>query len=61
MDSDTVIEDFDLFLDRRSGLLPSMEATVVDHFLFQCSTEVLGRGVVVTVAFARHRGVHSAL
>lgn len=52
MPSDSVVEDFDPFLDRRLCLESGSEPAVMDHLLFQGAPEALGRGVVVAVSFS---------
>ena len=58
MTTDSVIEDFDVFLDRRLRLGASTEPTMVYEFLFQTAPQALHGGVIVAVAFAGHRRCH---
>ena len=58
MTTDSVIEDFDVFLDRRLRLGASTEPTMVYEFLLQTAPQALDGGVIKAISFARHRGSH---
>jgi len=56
MTTHSVVEDFDVFSDRRCGFRTGSEVAVIDKLLLEVPPETLRRRVVVTVAFSGHRG-----
>jgi hypothetical protein len=56
-----VVEHLDLLEDLCHGFLPGTILLVVNQFHLERSEEALHRGVVPTVPFAAHRGLHFEL
>ena len=54
MTTHSVVEDFDVFLDRSSRLEACAKPAVVNEFLFHRAPETLYGGIVVAVASAGH-------
>ena len=61
MTTHSVIEDFDVFLDRGLRLDAGAEPAMVNQFLFQRAPETLYGGIIKTVSPAGHGGSHLEL
>ncbi len=61
MTTHSVIEDFDVFLDRGLRLDAGAEPAMVNQFLFQRSPEAFHGSIIKTVSPAGHRGSHLEL
>lgn len=55
-----VVKNLDVLPNGRFSLCPSLEALVVDHFIFKAAPEALDGGVIVAIALSRH-GSHQAV
>ena len=55
-----VVKNLDVLPNGRFCLSASLEALVVDHFIFKTAPEALNGRIVVTIAFSRH-GSHQAI
>ena len=55
VESDVVIEGFDVVENGGTSLGEAIEAMMIDQFVFERAEEGLNKGVVVAVAFATHR------
>ena len=51
MESDAVIEDFDIVEDGSASLGEIDEAVMIDQFVFEATKEAFDKSVVVAVAF----------
>ena len=49
-----VVKNLDVFPNSRFSLCPSLEALVVDHFIFKAAPEALDGGVIIAIALSRH-------
>jgi len=54
MQSDAVIEGFDVVEDGSASLGEGGEAMVIDQFVFEAAKEALDKGIVVAIAFSTH-------
>ena len=54
------VKNLDVLPNSRFSPCPSLEALVVDHFIFKAAPEALNGRVIITVAFSRH-GSHQAV
>ena len=54
MESDAVIEDFDIVEDGSASLGESGEAVMIDQFVFEAAKEAFDKSIVVAVAFSTH-------
>lgn len=54
VESDAVIEGFDIVEDGSASLDESGEAVVIDQFVFEATKEAFDKSVVVAVAFSTH-------
>jgi hypothetical protein len=52
VESDAVIEDFDIVEDGSASLGESGEAVMIDQFVFEATKEAFDKSVVVAVAFS---------
>ena len=55
VESDAVIEDFDIVEDGSASLGESGEAVMIDQFVFEAAKEAFDKSIVVAVAFSTHR------
>ena len=55
MESDAVVESFDVIEDSGASVGEGAEALVIDQFVFECAPEGLDKSVIVAVAFSAHR------
>ena len=55
MESDAVVEGFDVIKDGRTSMGEVAEAMVIDQFVFEGAKKGLDEGVIVAVAFSAHR------
>ena len=53
--SDAVIEGFDVVEDGSASLSESGEAVMIDQFVFEAAKEALDKGIVVAVSLSTHR------
>src|SRR5690606_3693038 len=58
MDSNTVVVNLDVLIQRVVGLLPSFKFRLVHEFLFQHAMEGFNGSIVVTVSSAAHAPNH---
>ena len=56
MNSDAVIEGFNVIEDGGARLGEAAEAVMIDQFVFERAEEGFDKSVVVAVAFSTHRG-----
>ena len=56
MQSDAVIEGFDVVEDGSTSLGEGGEAVMIDEFVFEATPERFDKGIVVAVAFSTHQG-----
>ena len=54
MESDAVIEDFDIVKDGSASLGEIGEAVMIDQFVFEATKEAFDKSVVVAVPFSTH-------
>ena len=54
MESDAVIEGFDVVEDGSASLSESGEAVMIDQFVFEAAKEAFDKSVVVAVPFSTH-------
>ena len=54
MESDAVIEDFDIVEDGSASLGDCSEAVKIDQFVFEAAKEAFDKGIIVAVAFSTH-------
>ena len=56
MESRAVVEGFDVVEDGSASLGQSVEAMMIDQFVFETAKERFNKSVVVAVAFSTNRG-----
>ena len=56
MESDAVVEGFNVVEDGGTSLGEAAEAMMVDQFVFESAKEGLDKSVVVAVTFSTHGG-----
>ena len=54
MQSDAVIEGFDVVEDGSTSLGEGGEAVMIDQFVFEAAKEALDKGIVVAVSLSTH-------
>ena len=56
MESDAIIEGFDVVEDGSASLGESGEAVMIDQFVFEAAKEAFDKGIIIAIAFSTHGG-----